>query len=147
MHPETVASFSAVVILLLVVQVVGWKDGQLTSLVTYDHNLLNLQARGLESVETQNRIFASSDHSLLFAISLADSPAQVRELKAKFEALPEVRKVEEIATRLPDHSADETRLLVQGFHAHLKHLPKNSLHRRHRILVVSGMPSMISLLI
>lgn len=122
--PGTVASFSAVVILLLVVQVVGWKDGQLTSLVTYDHNLLNLQARGLESVETQNRIFASSDHSLLFAISLADSPAQVRELKAKFEALPEVRKVEEIATRLPDHSADETRLLVQGFHAHLKHLPE-----------------------
>lgn len=122
--PATVLSISGVVIVLLVAQTLSWKDGQLTSRVEYDHNLLHLQARGLESVETQNRIFAASDHSLLFAISLADSPEQVRVLKAKFEALPQVRKVEELATRLPEHSPDETTLLVQGFHAHLKHVPE-----------------------
>jgi hypothetical protein len=53
--------------------------------VEYDYNLLHLQATGLESVEVQKRIFDQADNSLLFAVSLADNPQQVLELKQKFE--------------------------------------------------------------
>jgi hopanoid biosynthesis associated RND transporter like protein HpnN len=91
--------------------------------VEYDYNLLHLQATGLESVEVQKRIFDQADNSLLFAVSLADSPQQVLELKQKFEALPTVHHVEELAAILPRYAADDTQLLVQAVDAQLSYLP------------------------
>lgn len=92
--------------------------------VKYDYNLLNLQAKGVDSVEVQRRIFDKADHSLLFAVSLADSQQQALELKQKFEALPSVRHVEEIASKLPAKQSEETQLLVQAVHAQLGNLPE-----------------------
>jgi len=91
--------------------------------VKYDYNLLNLQAEGLDSVEVQRRIFEKSDRSLLYAVSLADNPRQVRELKRKFEALPSVHHVEELAAVLPASPPEDTQLLVQAVHAELSRLP------------------------
>jgi hypothetical protein len=91
--------------------------------VEYDYNLLHLQAQGLESVEVQKRIFDQADNSLLFAVSLADNPQQVLELKHKFEALPTVHHVEELADILPRYTADDTQLLVQAVGAQLAYLP------------------------
>lgn len=91
--------------------------------VRYDYNLLHLQARGLESVEVQTRIFDQSEHSLLFSVSLANSPAEALELKRKFEALPSVHHVEELAAVLPRFAAADTALQVQAVHAQLSHLP------------------------
>ena len=93
-------------------------------LLQYDHNLLHLQAEGLESVEAQKRIFESSSNSLLYAISLADSADDARKRKAQLEALPSVHHVEELATRLPTVPPSETQLMVQGFHALLARLPE-----------------------
>lgn len=100
-----------------------WSQGLPRPLVKYDHNLLHLQADGLESVETQKRVFDSSQNSLLYAISLADSAEEARRMKAQFEALPTVHHVEELASRLPAASSRETKLLVQAFHALLSRLP------------------------
>ncbi|QDU78528.1 MMPL family protein [Polystyrenella longa] len=91
--------------------------------VKYDYNLLNLQADGLESVETQKRIFQKAKDSLLFAVSLADSPEQALVLKQQFEQLPSVAHVQELASQLPPHSAEKTQLLVQGYRALLNSLP------------------------
>jgi hopanoid biosynthesis associated RND transporter like protein HpnN len=91
--------------------------------VEYDYNLLHLQAEGLDSVEVQKRIFEQSDNSLLFAVSLADGPQQVLELKRKFEALPTVHHVEELAAILPRQAAEDTQLLVQAVSAQLASLP------------------------
>ena len=91
--------------------------------VDYDYNLLHLQANGLESVEVQKRIFDQADNSLLFAVSLADSSQQVLELKKKFEALPSVHHVEELAAILPRFPEEETQLLVQAANAQLTQLP------------------------
>ncbi|MEZ6045966.1 MAG: MMPL family transporter [Planctomycetaceae bacterium] len=91
--------------------------------VEYDYNLLNLQADGLESVETQKRIFQQAQDSLLFAVSLADSPEETLELKRKFEQLPSVAHVEELASQLPVHPPQETQLLVQAYGVLLKSLP------------------------
>ncbi len=92
--------------------------------VKYDYNLLNLQAEGLDAVEVQHRIFEQSDSSLLFAVSLADSAEQARELKQKFLALPTVHHVEEIASVLPAHAREETQLYVQAIHSMLERLPE-----------------------
>ncbi|MGQ0636890.1 MAG: MMPL family transporter [Planctomycetaceae bacterium] len=89
----------------------------------YDYNLLHLQARGLESVDVQKRIFDQAEHSLLFAVSLADSPREVLELKQRFESLPGVHHVEELAAMLPRNPAEETFLQVQAVHAQLSQLP------------------------
>ncbi|HVW01728.1 MAG TPA: MMPL family transporter, partial [Planctomycetaceae bacterium] len=91
--------------------------------VKYDYNLLNLQADGLESVEVQKKILKESDSGLLFAVSLANSPEEALRLKKKFEALPGVHHVQELASKLPRHPPEDTRLLVQGVQALLSHLP------------------------
>jgi hypothetical protein len=94
--------------------------------VKYDYNLLNLQADGVESVAVQQRIVSESDTRLLFAVSVADSPEQALELKKKFEALPNVHHVDEIASYLPTYPADQTQLLVQGIRVMLEKLPADA---------------------
>ncbi|MDB5336770.1 MAG: hopanoid biosynthesis associated transporter like protein HpnN, partial [Planctomycetaceae bacterium] len=92
--------------------------------VKYDYNLMNMQAEGLESVKIQKRIVQESDNCLLFAVSLADSPQAALEMKRKFEALPQVQRVEEVASVMPKHPAAETELLVQGVEVLLANLPE-----------------------
>lgn len=99
-----------------------WNDGRPTFAIKYDYNLLNLQARGVDSVDWQDRIFRESNSSLLYAVSLADSPERARELKRKFEALPSVRKVEDLASHLPSSPSQETQLLIQAVHSEVARL-------------------------
>jgi hopanoid biosynthesis associated RND transporter like protein HpnN len=99
-----------------------WRSGVPTFAIKYDYNLLNLQAKGVDSVDWQDRIFRESNGSLLFAIALADSPERARELKRQFEGLPTVRKVEELASHLPSKNLTETRLLIQAAHSEVARL-------------------------
>jgi hopanoid biosynthesis associated RND transporter like protein HpnN len=67
----------------------------------YDHNLLNMQADGLESVEVEKKLLTECDQSVWYALSIADSREQLLERKAKLEALPSVERIDEIASLLP----------------------------------------------
>ncbi len=67
----------------------------------YDHNLLNLQADGLESVEVEKRLLSECDQSVWYALSIADSREQLLERKERLVALPSVDRVDEIASLLP----------------------------------------------
>jgi hopanoid biosynthesis associated RND transporter like protein HpnN len=91
--------------------------------VKYDYNLLHLQADGIPSVELQKRLVQEPNSRTLFAVAVANSPEAALALKEKFEALPEVHHVDEIASSLPKHSSDQTLLMVQGIHALLADLP------------------------
>ncbi|MFO0917102.1 MAG: MMPL family transporter [Planctomycetaceae bacterium] len=122
-HPWTVLAICAAVCGAIGYGSFDWSGPTPQPRLTYDHNLLNLQAKGLESVEAQKQIFQASQHSLLYAVSLADSAEEARVLKARFSALPTVHRVEELASRLPSSPATETKLLVQGYHSLLAHLP------------------------
>ncbi len=90
--------------------------------IGYDCNLLNLQAKGLESVDLQARVFQESQGSLLFAVAIADSPEQARKLKVQFEELPTVRKVEDLASRFPASPPEKTKLMIQAVHSQLSQL-------------------------
>src|SRR6478736_375934 len=69
----------------------------------YDHNLLNLQPRHLESADIERQLFNRMDDSVWFAVSLCSSREELRTRKMAFESLPNIAKTEEIASLLPDH--------------------------------------------
>ncbi|MCG8586028.1 MAG: MMPL family transporter, partial [Pirellulales bacterium] len=72
-----------------------------TPLLWFDHNLLNLQAEGLESVRWEQKLINESDQSVWYAVSLASSREELLERKQAFQQLPSVERVEEIASWLP----------------------------------------------
>jgi hopanoid biosynthesis associated RND transporter like protein HpnN len=70
----------------------------------YDHNLLNLQPRHLESADIERQLFTQLDDSVWFAVSVCRTRDEVRAKKAALEQLPLVSKTEELASLLPDWS-------------------------------------------
>ena len=122
--PRTVLAASILGILGTSVFMWSFEGGIPKPGIKYDSNLLNLQAEGLDSVELQKKIFQDAQHSLLYAVSVADSPEETQELKRKFEALPTVHHVEELGSRIPGFQSEHTKLLVQAFRAQLQRLPE-----------------------
>ena len=71
--------------------------------VWYDHNLLHMQAEGLESVVLEQKILTEGDQSASFAISIADNAQDLLERKKQFLQLPSVKNIIEIDSILmPD---------------------------------------------
>jgi uncharacterized protein len=62
----------------------------------YDHNLLHMQAEGLESVALEQKILTEGDQSASFAISLADDAQTLLQKKKQFLQLPSVKNIVEI---------------------------------------------------
>lgn len=69
----------------------------------FDYNLLNLQAHGTESVVWEYRLLEESGRSSWYAISVADSLAELRRKKAQFTSLPVVDRVASLASVLPEN--------------------------------------------
>ena len=67
----------------------------------YDHNLLNMQPEGLESVEVERRLLRDCDQSVWYALSMADSREELLERKGRLVLLPTVERVDEIASLVP----------------------------------------------
>ncbi|HZN32252.1 MAG TPA: MMPL family transporter [Pirellulaceae bacterium] len=76
-------------------------------LLRYDHNLLNLQPRHLESADIERQLLNRMDDSVWFAVSVCSSRQELRERKAGFAALAGVAKTEEIGSLLPDASPQQ----------------------------------------
>ncbi|MFM9024702.1 MAG: MMPL family transporter, partial [Planctomycetaceae bacterium] len=91
--------------------------------LSYDHNLLNLQADGLESVAVEKKLLEECDQSVWYALSIADSREELLARKTQLLALPSVERVDEIASLLP---VDEElkRPLIQRIRGHLAGLPE-----------------------
>lgn len=124
--PRTAVLLSIAVIVGVTVCAFRMQDNRPEPIVKFDHNLLNLQAEGLESVEVLDKLQSHGGRSLLFAVSMAESPAEALALKAKFEALPSVGHVEELASRLPQSSSPETRRLISEVRSRLSGLPASA---------------------
>ncbi len=88
----------------------------------YDYNLLNLQPVGLECVELEHKLFHETNRSAWFALSVAKTPEEVAERKAKFLKLPSVEQVVEVATKLPAN-VEVKRPIVEHIHRRLARLP------------------------
>jgi hopanoid biosynthesis associated RND transporter like protein HpnN len=89
----------------------------------YDHNLLNLQPEGLESVAVEKKLLEECDQSVWYALSIADSREELLARKERLQALASVERVDEIASLLP---ADEDlkRPIIERIRGRLAALPE-----------------------
>ena len=89
----------------------------------YDHNLLNMQPTGLESVELERKLLAESDQSVWYALSIAETREELLARKARFLALPTVERTEEIVSLLP-LDQEEKQPIIARIHQMLSELPE-----------------------
>ncbi len=96
--------------------------GVFATQLEYDHNLLNLQPRGLDSVTWEHKLIDRAAGASWDAMSIAHSREEALALKAKYEAIPEVGRVVEVASLVP---ADQDRKLpiVRAIHSRMSELP------------------------
>jgi hopanoid biosynthesis associated RND transporter like protein HpnN len=90
----------------------------------YDHNLLHMQAHGLESVRWEEKLLERTTGASWHALSIAESPEAALALKARYEQLPEVSRVAEIASLVPADQRDKVPL-VRELHGVIRWLPED----------------------
>jgi hopanoid biosynthesis associated RND transporter like protein HpnN len=90
--------------------------------VHYDHNLLRLQAGNLESVYWEQRLSAHAAGMTWDALSIAESQDQALALSQRYRTLPEVSRVVEVASLLPQDQERKLALLRE-IHQRLQRLP------------------------
>jgi hopanoid biosynthesis associated RND transporter like protein HpnN len=88
----------------------------------YDHNLLHLQPRGLDSVQWQMTLIEHTAGASWNSLSSASTPEAAVALKARFEKLPCVERVVEIASLVPSGQLQKLPLLAD-IHERLRRLP------------------------
>jgi hopanoid biosynthesis associated RND transporter like protein HpnN len=91
--------------------------------VRYDHNLLNLQARGLESVRWELELIQRTSGAGWHALSITATPEEALALKARYEKLPGVSRVVEVASLIPREQELKLALLRDIQHR-LRGLPR-----------------------
>ncbi|MCE9606964.1 MAG: MMPL family transporter [Planctomycetia bacterium] len=89
----------------------------------YDHNLLNMQADGLESVELEKKLLSECSQSMWFAVSMADSREELLARKEQLLKLNSVERTEEIVSLLPiDHEKKQP--IIERIQTKLATLPE-----------------------
>jgi hopanoid biosynthesis associated RND transporter like protein HpnN len=102
-HPRAVLAVAAVLTVAAALAL-GW--------VRFDYNLLNLQARGTESVVWEKKILATSGRSGFAALSTADTLEELRAKHQAFRKLPTVSEVDSALLLIPDHQAEKRKLIA-----------------------------------
>jgi uncharacterized protein len=90
----------------------------------YDHNLLHMQAKGLESVELEQALLKKADQSAWFALSIAKDANELAARKKAFLAKPSIDRVEDISTYLPLLNYEQKRPIIEGIRRCLDNLPE-----------------------
>ena len=83
------------------------------SRIVFDYNLMNLQAKGLESVTYAYKLMRSSENSGYFAVTSATTPEELRRKTKQLEALPEVDHVLSLLTFIPDQQEEKLAELAE----------------------------------
>jgi hypothetical protein len=96
-----------------------WVCGLLTLLaatvfwqVRFDFNVLNLQSRGLESVDAELRLLQSNAQSTIYASVVSDTLDDARALQSKLETLATVSSVASIVPMIPERQEAKRPLVV-----------------------------------
>lgn len=90
--------------------------------VSFDYNLLHLQAHGTESVEWEMRIIKNSERSSWNVLATASSLEEAVRKAAAFASLPTVEAVESVASLIPN-GQEERLQLIQTLQPLLRDLP------------------------
>jgi hopanoid biosynthesis associated RND transporter like protein HpnN len=131
--PWLIARPKGVIIATIVaVAVLGWFACQ----VRYDHNLLHLQAQHLDSVRWEKTLIDHTAGASWHALSTTTTREEAIALKQRFEALPLVSRVVEVASLVP---LDQERKLEQlrDIQERLRRLPERGKTIPHNLPKVS----------
>ena len=79
--------------------------------VSFDYNVLNLQAEGTESVVWERKAAATAGRSVFAALSTATTLTELEATQAAFQQLPSVSDVQSVLSVLPDRQAEKMALL------------------------------------
>jgi hopanoid biosynthesis associated RND transporter like protein HpnN len=90
--------------------------------LSYDHNLLHLQARDLDSVKWEMTLIEHTAGASWHAQSYTATPEEALALKARYEKLPEVSRVVEVASLVPGDQ-DQKLPLLRDIQGRLRNLP------------------------
>ena len=82
--------------------------------VGFDYNVLNLQAKGTESVAWEKRILATTGRSGLNGLSSASTLEELRRKHEAFKQLPSVSEVDSVLRVIPDEQ-DEKIAIIKSF--------------------------------
>lgn len=91
--------------------------------VRYDHNLLDLQAQSLDSVRWERTLIEHTAGASWHALSYTTTREEALALKKKFEQLPAVSKVVEVASLVPLHQ-DRKLEQLRDIQHRLRRLPE-----------------------
>ena len=80
--------------------------------VEFDYNLLNLQAKGTESVTWERRIIATQSRASFAGLSSAASLVELRQKRAAFEQLSSVARVDSVLLLLPDDQSAKQKIIA-----------------------------------
>jgi predicted RND superfamily exporter protein len=100
--PRTVLAVAAV---LTVLSIWGLRG------VSFDYNLLNLQAKGTESVVWEKRILATSGRSGFAGLATATSLDELRRKQAAFNRLSTVSVVDSLLMLIPEDQEEKQKLI------------------------------------
>lgn len=81
--------------------------------VRFDYNVLRLQSRGLESVDTEYRLLNADAESTIFAAVVTDTVDETRHVHQQLAALPSVATVHSIAEVIPASQQEKMPLMAQ----------------------------------
>jgi hopanoid biosynthesis associated RND transporter like protein HpnN len=98
----------------------------------YDHNLLHMQARGLDSVKWEETLIDRTAGASWHALSYTTTPEEALALKARFEQLPDVSRVVEAASLVPRDQEHKLQQL-KDIQFRLRRLPKRGVPIPHAV--------------
>jgi uncharacterized protein len=98
--------------------------------VRYDHNLLHLQAADLDAVKWELTLIEHTAGASWHALSITVTPEEALALKARYEQLPEVSRVVEVATLVPQDQERKLAML-RDIQRCLRHLPPRGARIAH----------------
>ncbi len=101
-YPRTVLASAAVITALSV-----WALPR----VGFDYNVLNLQAKGTESVTWEKRILATTGRSGFNGLSSAATLEELRRKQEAFERLPSVSEVDSALRMIPDEQPEKIAII------------------------------------
>src|SRR5262249_31708426 len=114
--------------------------------IVYDHNLLHLQARDLDSVKWELTLIQHTAGANWHALSYTSRPEEALALKARYEKLNEVSRVVEVASLVPpDQEAKLGKL--RDIRHRLRHLPARGAIVVHDLPVVGQLKKELAALI
>jgi predicted RND superfamily exporter protein len=78
--------------------------------ITFDQNYLNMEPKGLLSIDLQDVVLDKFDLSMDYAMLLADSIDESRQVSEELKELPSVASIEDISRYLPSYIQQQNRM-------------------------------------